>query len=187
MELIRSQQTKKKQKQVWWIHCQAKGLCKVSLSCHHSVQQIHYTILAWVQSTGGRAYMWDATFSLAIVPSLPVLHPHNWVKHDLIVGGEHGGGRASQNVKWTGTLDASGGLTSFSIEEQRSRVLPQSSWSLMQAVRVHGRHFNSRQSSGLNKPRVESSSGGYALPLQDFVLKMQVGLMRKGGVFARCL
>ena len=66
-------------------------------------------------------------------------------------------------------------------------------------VRVHGRHFNSRQPSGLNKLnlnfqlRDESSSAtwwgggggglmhGIKIPLQDFAPKMQGGLMRKEG------
>ena len=43
-----------------------------------------FAILALVQNAGGGgAYTWDATISLAIMPSLPV-------KHDLIVGGGWG-------------------------------------------------------------------------------------------------
>ena len=65
----------------------------------------------------------------------------------------------------------------------------------MRVVRVHGRHFNSRQPSGLNsifQLRDESSSvcvcvvggglmHGIKTPQQDFALKMQGGLMRDGG------
>ena len=36
----------------------------------------------------GGAFTQNVTFSLAIMPSLPV--PHNWVKYDLIVGGGWG-------------------------------------------------------------------------------------------------
>ena len=90
--------------------------------------------------------------------------------------------------------------------------------SLLQAVCVCGRQFNSRQPSGLNKLAIELSGSvdagfvlalpvhhrdlepdcvgvsmrkggrlmrGIKIPLQDFALKMQGGLMRKGGgVFA---
>ena len=70
----------------------------------------------------------------------------------------------------------------------------------MRAVHVHGRHFNGRQLSCLNKIisifrlRDKSSSGGgggggglmrgIKIPQQDFALKMQGGLMRKGDIFA---
>ena len=62
----------------------------------------------------------------------------------------------------------------------------------MRAVCVRGRHFNSRQPSGLNikiisifRLRDESSWGGglmygIKIPQQDFALKMQGVLMREG-------
>ena len=73
-----------------------------------------------------------------------------------------------------------------------------SSWrvpSLMRAVRVRGRHFNGRQPSGLNNQYFDcwislllGGGGlmrGIKIPQQDFTLKMQGGLMRKGGVYLR--
>ena len=65
----------------------------------------------------------------------------------------------------------------------------------MQAVCVCGRHFNSRQPSGLIisifRLRDESSSWGggelmygIKIPQQDFALKMQGGLCARGGLFA---
>ena len=56
----------------------------------------------------------------------------------------------------------------------------------MRAVHVHGRHFNGRQPSGLNKSNLNIStaaSGGFMcgikIPQQEFALKMQ-----GGGVYA---
>ena len=57
----------------------------------------------------------DATISLAITFSLPVL-----VKHNLIVCGGWGK-REAENAP-----DATGRLTSFSVEGRGSRALPQS-------------------------------------------------------------
>ena len=54
---------------------QTKKLSRTGL--YRGVPQIHpppFATLALVQSAGG-AYTWDATFSLAITPSLPVPHP----------------------------------------------------------------------------------------------------------------
>ena len=83
----------------------------------------------------------DATISLAITPSLQV-------KHDLIVGGGWG-----QRARQKDAPEASSRLMSFSVERRGSRTLPRTSWcpSLMWVVRVHGRHANGRQPSGLNK------------------------------------
>ena len=51
--------------------------------------------------------------------------------------------------------DATGRLTSFSVEVRGSRAFPRSSCmacpSLMRADRVHSRHFNGKQPSGLGK------------------------------------
>ena len=78
-----------------------------------------FAILALVQNAGGGgAYTRDATISLAITPSLPVP-----VKHDLIVGGVWG-----PSARRTDAPDATGRLTSFSVEGQRSRALSRSSW-----------------------------------------------------------
>ena len=61
----------------------------------------------------------------------------------------------------------------------------------MWAVRIRGRHFNSRQPSGLNNLNLDCGMSlnfllgglmrGIEIPLQDFALKMQGGLMREGG------
>ena len=90
---------------------------------------------------GGGGYTWDVTISLGITPSLQV-------KHDLIVGGRWG-----RRARQKDAHDASSRLMSFSLERQGSRALPRTSWcpSLMRVVRVHGRHANGRQPSGLNK------------------------------------
>ena len=81
-----------------------------------------FAILALVQNAGGGggggAYTRDVTISLAITPSLPVP-----VKHDLIVGGGWG-----PSARRTDAPDATGRLTSFSVEGQRSRALSRSSW-----------------------------------------------------------
>ena len=57
----------------------------------------------------------------------------------------------------------------------------------MRAVCVHGRHFNGRQPSGLNKNNLNDSTlllggllCGIKIPQQDFALKMPGG----GGIFA---
>ena len=63
--------------------------------------------------------MRDVTISLAITSSLPV-------KHDLIVGGGWGPSARRRDV-----LDASGRLTSFSVEGRGSRALPRSSWCVL--------------------------------------------------------
>ena len=47
----------------------------------------------------------------------------NWVKHDLIVGGGWGPSARRRDVP-----DASGRLTSFSVEGRGNRALPRSSW-----------------------------------------------------------
>ena len=56
------------------------------------------------------------------------------------------------------------------------------------AVRVHSRHFNGRQPSGLGKNNLEGGVGGLMrgikIPQQEFVRKMQGGLCAMGGVFA---
>ena len=67
--------------------------------------------------------MRDATISLAITPSLPVPA----VKHDVI----DGGGRPIARQR--DAPDATGRLTSLSVEGRGSRALPRSSW------RVHRR------------------------------------------------
>ena len=67
---------------------------------------------------GGGAYAWDATISFAITPSLPVP-----VKHDLTVGGLWG-----PSAKPRDAPDATGRLTSFSVEGRGSRALPRGSW-----------------------------------------------------------
>ena len=75
-----------------------------------------FATLASVQNAGG-AYTQDATISLVIMPSLPVP-----VKHGLIVDGGWGPSARQRDAP-----DASGKLTSFSIEGRVSRELPQSS------------------------------------------------------------
>ena len=61
----------------------------------------------------------------------------------------------------------------------------------MRAVRIHSRHFNGRQPSGLGKNNLTAGRvffwgvewGAYArdkIPPQEFALKMQGGLMREG-------
>ena len=77
-----------------------------------------FVTLASVQNAGGAYTRRDATISLAITPSLPVQ-----AKHDLIVGGGWGQARGGEMFP-----DATGGLTSFSVEGQGSRALPRSSW-----------------------------------------------------------
>ena len=90
--------------------------------------------------------------------------------------------------------DASGRLASFSIEGRGSRALPQSSWgvhSLLQAVHVRGRQFNSRQSSGLNKLAIKLSGSvdaGFilALPFHHWDLEPDcVGVLTRGGAYTR--
>ena len=116
-----------------------------------------YATLALVQNAGG-AYTQDATISLAITPSLQI-------KHDSIVicrWGVEAKHEASPNTRWRDAPNASGRLTSFSVEGRESRALPRSSWrpSLMQAVCVCGRHFNCRQPSGLNKNNLSDLTAG---------------------------
>ena len=82
-----------------------------------SVLQIRpppFAILALVQNAGG-AYTRDVTIFFMITPSLPV-------KYDLIVGGG-----VEPSARQRDAPDASGKLTSFSIEGRVSRELPQSS------------------------------------------------------------
>ena len=66
----------------------------------------------------------------------------------------------------------------------------------MRAVRIHSRHFNGRQPSGLGKNNLTAGRvffwgvewEAYArdkIPLQEFALKMPGGLMREGGVYLR--
>ena len=68
----------------------------------------------------------------------------------------------------------------------------------MRAVRVRGRHFNSRQPGGLNLKIIllfrlwdESSywgggvMHGIIIPQQDFALKMQGGAYARGGAYLR--
>ena len=78
-----------------------------------------FATLALVQNVGG-AYTRDATISLAITPSLPI-------KHDSLGGGEakH---KASLSARRRDAPDASGRLTSFSVEGRESSALPRSSW-----------------------------------------------------------
>ena len=97
----------------------------VSLREYRSVPQIRppFATLALVQNAGG-AYTRDATISLMITPSLPM-------KHDSIVvcrWGVEAKREASPNARWRDAPDASGRLTSFSVEGRESRALPQSSW-----------------------------------------------------------
>ena len=68
----------------------------------HKYASPPFATLASVQNAG-EAYTWDATISLAITPSLPVP-----IKHDLIVSGP--------SAKWRDAPDATGRLTSFSVE-----------------------------------------------------------------------
>ena len=80
-----------------------------------------FVTLALVQNAGG-AYMRDATISPAITPSLPI-------KHDSIVicrWGVEAKREASPNARRRDAPDASGRLTSFSVEGRESRVLPRS-------------------------------------------------------------
>ena len=51
------------------------------------------------------------------------LRPPKWVKHDLTVGGGWGPSARQRDAP-----DASGKLTSFSVEGRGRRALPQSSW-----------------------------------------------------------
>ena len=65
-----------------------------------------------------------ATISLAITPSLPT-------KHDSIVicqWGVEAKCEASLNVRQRDVPDASGRLTSFSVERRESRALPRRNW-----------------------------------------------------------
>ena len=88
-----------------------------------------FATLALVQNAGGGggggggAYTRDATISPAITPSLPI-------KHDAIVicrWGVEDKREASPNARRRDAPDASGRLTSFSVEGRESRVLPRSS------------------------------------------------------------
>ena len=82
-----------------------------------------FATLALVQNAGG-AYTRDATISLAITPSLPI-------KHDSIVicqWGMEAKREASLCARRRDAPDASGRLTSFSVEGRESRALPRSSW-----------------------------------------------------------
>ena len=81
--------------------CPPPPFCNLSLSTKHR-----------------GAYARDVTSSLAITPSLPIP-----VKHDLTVGGVWG-----PSVRRRDAPDATGRLTSFSVEGRGSRVLPRSSW-----------------------------------------------------------
>ena len=65
-----------------------------------------FATLALVQKAGGD-YTRDATISLAITPFLPSIK-------SLLVGD---GGQVQGSVRRRDTLDASGRLTSFSVEE----------------------------------------------------------------------
>ena len=91
----------------------------MNLHIYRSVPQMRppFATLALVQNAGG-AYTRDATIFLAITPSLPIKHDPN-----VIVGG---GWRPSTRRR--DAPNASGRLTSFSVEERESRALPQSSW-----------------------------------------------------------
>ena len=82
-----------------------------------------FATLALVQNVvggGGGPYTRDAIISLAITPSLPI-------KHDSLSVGEakH---KASPNARRRDGLDASGRLTSFSVEGRESSALLQSTW-----------------------------------------------------------
>ena len=97
---------------------------------YRSVPQIHspFAILGLVQNAGG-AYTWDVTISLAITPSLLGIKSLS-----VEIGGQargvtkHG---ALPSAKWRDGHDASGRVKTFSVEEQGSRALTQSS------LRVH--------------------------------------------------
>ena len=110
-------------------------------------------------------------------PSLPV-------KHNLIVGGGWG-----PSVRQRDAPDASGRLTSFSVEERGSKALPQNSWHVHH---VRGRHFNGRQPSSLNKNistmSLLLSGGGLMCGNKNtsarLCTKNAGGLCARGGIFA---
>ena len=93
------------------------------MSSNPVVSRKYAPLIALVQNAGG-AYTRDATISLTITPSLPI-------KHDFIVicrWGVEAKREASPNARWRDAHDATGRLTSFSIEGRESRALPRSSW-----------------------------------------------------------
>jgi len=82
-----------------------------------------FATLSLVQNVGG-AYTWDVTISLVITPSL-------LIKHDPIVicqWGVEAKREASPCARRRDAPDASGRLTSISVEGRKSRVLPRSNW-----------------------------------------------------------
>ena len=152
-----------------------------------------FATLALVQNVGG-AYTRDATFSLAITPSLPGMK-------SLSVGEGGGGGGGGVGTK-RGTSpsprrrdahDTSGRLTSLRVEERGSRTLPRSSWRVHRWCRrsvfaVDTSTVDSRVAlniSSVGWVRVFFWGGGLMrgikIPQQDFALKTQGGLMREGG------
>ena len=145
-----------------------------------------FATLALVQNAGGGgggAYTGDATISFVITPSLPGM------KSLVGVGAKRG---ASPSARRRNAHDASGRLTSFSVEEPGSRALPRSSW------RVHrwcGRSAFPVDTSTVDSliifrlwDEYESSSGvhgglmrGIKVPQQDFALKRRGGGGGGGG------
>ena len=72
-----------------------------------------FATLASVQNAGGGAYTWDATISLAIMPSLPAP-----VKHDCRWGVPKC--EASPSVRRRNAPDATGRLMSFTVEGEEA-------------------------------------------------------------------
>ena len=100
-------------------------MCMFCIYMYRSVPQIRtpFCNLSLSTKRRGGAYTRDATISPAITPSLPI-------KHDSIVicrWGVEAKREASPNARRRDAPDASGRLTSFSVEGRESRMLQRSS------------------------------------------------------------
>ena len=94
-----------------------------------------FATLALVQDTGGEEILSQTGWGGGIVTSCVYTGCDNFSRdyalpsgHEVIIGGgwtKHG---ASPSARQRDAHGASGRLTSFSVEEQVSRVLPRSSW-----------------------------------------------------------
>ena len=100
-----------------------------SIKIYRSVLQIRppFSNLSLSTKCRGGAKTWDAIISLAITPSLP-MSTRPRVQRRLVLGGGQAKHKALPNARRRDAPDASGRLTSFSVEGRESRALPRSSW-----------------------------------------------------------